>query len=55
MQRLAVIESYLDGCKFNEVGCGRRFPAGLAKGTDERDATQGGTEGRIEGPNTSFP
>lgn len=26
MQRLAVIESYLDGCKFNEVGCLCRSP-----------------------------
>lgn len=26
MQSFAVIESYLDGCKFNEVGDGRRSP-----------------------------
>lgn len=44
MQSLAVIESYLDGCKFNEVGCGRRSPGAGKKG--RMKGTQwGGREG----------
>lgn len=36
MQSFAVIESYLDGCNFNEVGCGCIFPWAGKKGMDER-------------------
>lgn len=42
MQSIAVIESYLDGCKINEVGCGcRSLWAGKR---DKRDAA--GRQGR---------
>lgn len=47
----AVIESYLDGCKFNEVGCGCRSPGANSDGMDEL-GTAGGTlwaENRVEG------
>lgn len=45
MQSFVVIESYLDDCKFNEVGCGCRSPWAGKKGMDERDAA-GKWEGR---------
>lgn len=49
MRSFAVIESYLDGCTFNEVGCGGRSPRAGRKGMDERDAAGGKEEGR-KGP-----
>lgn len=54
MQSFAVIESYLDGCKFNEVGPAVVDLGGLAERMDEREAVrrQGG---RIKGWNISFP
>lgn len=35
MQSFAIIESYLDGCHFNEVGGGWIFPWAGRKGLDE--------------------
>lgn len=49
MHSFAVIESYLDGCKFNEVGCGCRSAGADRAGTDEWDTAGGGRGGRIRG------
>lgn len=53
IQRLTVIESYLDGCKFNEVCCGHRSPVGWQRGWMK--GTQAGRKGNIEGWNIRFP
>lgn len=42
MHSFAVIESYLDGCKFNEVGCGCRSPEADTVGTDEWETARVG-------------
>lgn len=48
MQRRGVIEAYLDGCKFNVVGCGHRSPwAG------EREKYEGMEEWNMSSPETS--
>lgn len=46
MRSFAVIESYLDGCTFNDVGCGGRSPRAGRKGMDERDTAGEKEEGR---------
>lgn len=42
MHSFAVIESYLDGCKFNDVGCGCRWPGADRVGMDEWETARVG-------------
>lgn len=48
MWSIAVIESYLDGCKFNEVGCGCRSPLSGKKDGWKGRSGEAGREGGLE-------
>lgn len=46
MHSFGVIESYLDGCKFNEVGCGCRSSGADRVGSDEWGTARVGRGGK---------